>query len=312
MKTTILIPLCTEFEAQMVLYSLKKIDEFRHPLIEQEIIICDQLSKKHSLNFDSNIGTLPIQVQKEIKIMPIPRIDAGYPINVGAMNATGQFFCTLDADAFPIHRNWLYLPIKLIEKYGLSFVGKSTGLNKAYTHEGNFFHINNYFRVSFTNTARRCAQEVGFMRYEHRKAARFRPKVNSNWKTDCDNGVVAQWYSDMAHMGDKVSLALTRCVGITNEMGLFGMIIDDLIFHLVFGFGEQWIQDQQKTLGSDYLGWKDKMKQHGIEHTLDAMVNMAAPKYPKETDREHWNGQTAIPLNPNDEMWQFIEQTKNS
>lgn len=310
MKCTILIPACTQFEANFVLYSLKQIDKYRHPEIEQEIIIADQTESDVFVNL---ISTLPTRLLKEIRIITMPRIDAGYPIGEGARHATGEYFCSLDADAFPIHRNWLYMPIKLIEKYGLSFVGKQTGLHMHpdYKANGNFFHINNYFRVSYTRTARRCAEEVGFMRYEHREKAGFTPSVNTNWKTHCDNGVIAQWYSDMAKMGTKVSLALTKCVGITNEMGLYGMIIDDLVFHLVFGFSEQWVTDQQKTLGSDWLAWKERMNTEGMDKTLDAMVNAATPKYSHFTDRELFDGEKCVSLSADDKLWQDIEHFKN-
>lgn len=302
MKCTILIPVCTELDFLKI--GIYKIKQFRHPEIEQEIIIADQTDFSQTLQ--DLFGSDP-----EIKIVKIPRIDAGYPIDIGAKMATGDYFCSLDADAFPIHRNWLYLPIKLIERYNLSFVGKQTGLHISYPAHGNFRHINNYYRVSKTNIAKKIAEDVSFMRWGNRSMVNFIP-TDTRWNSDCDNGVVAQWYADQIDCGGKVSLALNKTIGFTSEMGIYGMVIDDLVFHMVFGFGEEWIKDLSKTLGSQYLEWKEKIKNGEIESVSESMLSATIPHHPIETDREYWDGKTAKRLSPNDEMYQFIETIKKS
>ena len=51
---------------------------------------------------------------------------------------------------------------------------------------------------------------------------------------------------------------------MTNKMGIYGMVIDDLVFHMVFGFGEEWINDLQDVLGDFYLTLRKKIMYKGF------------------------------------------------
>lgn len=233
---------------------INQIRKYKHPLIEHKIIIADQSDEPILKQIIDLYGNDP-----EILILKLPRIDAGYPIDVGLKYTNTEYFCSLDCDAFPIHHNWLYLPIKLIEKYNYSFVGSWTGLENSYKHKGNFFHINNYYRVSKTSLAREISEAVGFMRPQNRWKVGFIPKDNSWGNEGCDNGVVAQWYCDQKKLGSKLSLRINKYLGTTPKMGIYGMVIDDLVFHMVFGFAEDWITDIENTLGKAYLELKEKI-----------------------------------------------------
>jgi hypothetical protein len=249
------------------LYYLKgcisQIQKYANPEIQHDIIIADQS--------DNDVHAEVVALyskQPGIKVIKLPRIDAGYPIDAGLEIATGDYFCSLDCDCFPVHKNWLYVPIKLIEKYNLSFVGQNSGLEGSYAQKGKFFHLNNFYRVSTTKLAKRISKAVGFMRPENRDKVHFKPQDNSWGKTPCDNGVIAQWYSDKYNMGRKINLEITSYLGITNKMGLFGMVVDDLVFHMVFGFGEEWIADMNDTLGQEYLTMRQQLQEHGITDEL--------------------------------------------
>lgn len=171
MKTscTVLIPhVDTEYYLN---FCVEQVRKYKHPDIEQKIIVIDQSSHEITLLKDKS---------EDLRIIKVPRIDAGYPIDVGLKEADTEYFCTLDCDAFPIHKNWLFFPISAIERYGFSFVGNNTGLDQSYKQKGNFFHINNYFRISKTSVAKEISEAVGFMRVGNRPRVNFVPK-NREW-----------------------------------------------------------------------------------------------------------------------------------
>ena len=128
MKVTICIPVC--YEIPLLKGCINQILKYRHPEIEHEILIMDQCSE-----IDSKILEEFCSGKEGISIVKIKRVDAGYPIDIAARMATGEYFCSLDADAFPISDLWLYLPVKLIEKFGFSFVGKESGLHYSYQNQ---------------------------------------------------------------------------------------------------------------------------------------------------------------------------------
>ena len=156
-----------------------------------------------------------------------------------------DYVCTLDADAFVISNLYFYLPIKLIENFGFSYVGSSTDfshwgyynkIKKIYPEQKEWLHINNYYRVSKFNTALKCSDDVGFMRIHNRhqinKTFVKTPIDELDW-ADC--GVVAQWYSNYIKQGDKLSLEIVTRSGLSKH-GIYGMNIENIVFHMVFGY----------------------------------------------------------------------------
>ena len=51
---------------------------------------------------------------------------------------------------------------------------------------------------------------------------------------------------------------------MTNEFGVYGMCIDDLVFHFVFGYHPHSINDAAKSLGPEYLALEEKIKNEGL------------------------------------------------
>ena len=268
----------------------------------------DDMSNKLSNLYKDNI---------DIKIVKIPRIDAGYPIDVASRIANGEYFCTLDADAFPISNLWLYLPIKLIEKNGYSFIGKESGLHHSYKDSlGEYFHLNNYYRISKTDIAKKISEEIGFIR-PHNKT-RVDLKYKNNLQIGCDNGVLAQWYSDKENMGPKLSLGMYKIIGKTPNMGVFGMNIDDLVFHMVFGqTNEEYNMD---SLGDGYVKLNKEIQESGLtEEMVDKLVSLSKTEnilelYGEENlrinGRQHYNNNKSIFLSEDDEITNFIKKIK--
>jgi len=302
-SVTVAIPYVEEFP--FLVASLREIQRLAHLEIETEVIVVDQ-----SGTDDLNSTIAQYQNVKHVKTN---RIDAGYPLEVAARQASGQYFCSLDADAFPISSKWLYLPVKLIEEFGLSFVGKNTGLHVPYAHAGPFFHINNYYRVCKTSLAKSLAERVGFCRYRNRDRTGFvYQDLVPTFDADCDNGVVSQWFSDQINAGPKLSLALNKILGMTTTQGVFGMTIDDMIFHFVFGFGREWIKDFQVELGTDYLYWRDKIYRDGVSPEMVEEIKASLKPHHSFYDREYWDSDSKAyhSLTEADGIFKRIEELK--
>lgn len=107
-------------------FCLEQVERYRHPDVAQRVIVVDQ----------SAVTPDARHLPGTVEVVRAPAVDAGYPIDLAARMADTEFFCSLDCDAFPIHRNWLRYPIALIEEYGFSFVGNNTGLENSYKDKG--------------------------------------------------------------------------------------------------------------------------------------------------------------------------------
>jgi hypothetical protein len=276
-------------------FCIEQIRKYRHPEIPQEIILVDQSPELIFKEVQDLYGN-----DADIQLLRLAKVDLGFAIDTGVKAAQFDFFCTLDCDAFPIHRNWLYLPIQLIQKYNFSFIGNNTGLELSYKEKGHFFHLNNYYRVSRTDLARKLSETVGFIRPGERNLVNFKPK-DDTWGNDyADVGVVAQWYTDQNKLGDKLSLEISSHLGMTNKQGIYGMVIDDLVFHMVFGPKE----DVDDSLGSAFLDLREWVKQEGLSEPL---IRDFIEHSTKRKTTRRINGQDI-----SCEMDSVIEQIKNS
>jgi len=244
-------------------FCVAQIRKYRHPEIPQEIIIPDQSSE----SVFEEVKEL-YWGNGDIQIPRLPKIDHGYAIDVALRYAVYEYCCFLDCDAFPIHRNWLYAPLKLIERYNLAFIGSNSGIEESYRDHGAFFHIMNCYCLSQTVLCKELAEAVGFIKPENRIKVGFLPKVDAWGQGGADSGVVAQWYADQRKMGDKLTFEGTSYLGASPWMGIYGIVTEGLVFHLVFGYAEDWIQDLGETLGPEYLELRERIRRDGLSEPL--------------------------------------------
>ena len=247
-----------------------------------------------------------------IKLIQLPRIDAGFPIDYAARNSDKEFLCTLDCDAFPIHKNWLYSTIETIKRFSLSFVGNDSGLShfEQYKAQGSFTQINNYFRVSKTSLAKYLSETAGFCRYQNRSRTGYSYK-DVGWKLNhSDNGVVAQWFSDKEKLGDKFNLVINKNLGMTSEFGIYGMCIDDLVFHMVFGYHADTIADPKKSLGEGFLKLEEKIKKEGLtDKNIKYLIKNLKPCHPYTSRSITILGESYL-LDPKHELFEYFEKVK--
>ena len=308
MLTTICIPVC--FEIPFLEGALRQIKKYKHPNIDHEVLIMNQTDEK----WHNKINGLAQEYGA--KVINMPRIDAGYPIDVAVRIANGEYFCTLDADAFPISFNWLNLPIQLIKKFGFSFVGKESGLHLAYKDSlGEYFHLNNYYRVSKTSTAKFLSEKIGFIRQQNKNRAELKYEIN-DVNVSCDNGVLAQWLSDKENLGPKLSLKMDKVIGKTPHMGVYGMVIDDLVFHMVFG----QTNEEYGYLNQEYQELSNRIYSNGLtEEMIDLLLSKAKTENIIElygfenlriNGRQYYNNGYHKFLSDRDEINNFIESLK--
>jgi hypothetical protein len=301
---TILIP--TVNTPHLVYGAITQIEKFTDN-VDWEILVADQSDPHIHNEIVQRYANHP-----KVKVIQLARIDAGFPIDIAARSSTKEFLCSLDTDAFPIHPNWLYLPIQLIKEFNLSFVGQDTGLgmHPAYAFDGEFCGINNYFRVSRTDLAKKVSENAGFCRIQHqpRTGLQF---ADVGWKIDhADNGVVANWWVDKMKMGDKVGLALNKILGMTHEFGVYGMCIDDLVFHFVFGYHPHSVNDANKSLGEAYLDLEQKIKNEGLtEENITWLLSNLKPHQPY-TSRVYSQNAKPMTLLEDNSIFKRIEELK--
>jgi hypothetical protein len=295
----------------MVKGCVAQIKRFKHPEVNHRIVVADQSTVAI---YEDLVDTY--KNAADVEILRLPKVDAGYPIDIGARTAKGEYFCSLDCDAFPIHPCWLYLPIRLMEKYNLGLVGNTTGLHYSYMDKTwqpkpwtRFFELNNYFRVSKTSLAKKVSEEAGFMRPAVHAQVGFKPAAKG-WEGYADTGVLANWYIDDQRLGTKLSLKINKFLGHTKRWGIYGMVIDDLVFHLVFGFGEDWVGDQDGLLGKEYLELKASMKARGITHELlmELVAKCRAQGGPRLMT--YWKDSSLMWDNAPKDVDEFVEKVK--
>lgn len=281
--------------------SIELIRRYKHPYIEQNIIIADQSEEDMSSIIENLYGS-----DSDITIIKLPRIDVGWSMDVSCKIAKGEYFCSLDGDAFPIHKNWLYVPIKLIEKYNFSFVGVDVGLSNSYGEYGKFSCISNYFRVSKTDLMRKISEDVGFIRIQNWDKVGYKPKVEVPFYKNVDSAVISQWYAEKIS-GPKLSLAINKILGITNTQGIFGMITEDLVFHMSLfrklEDKEHSELDKNKEFGEYYLEWFDKINNGITDELISEIIE-------KTIDCNHNRVLINHQLNE-DDVYKEIENLKN-
>jgi hypothetical protein len=213
----------------------------------------------------------------------------------------------------------LYLPVKLIEKFNFSFVGKESGLHHSYTQQlGEYFHLNNYYRISRTNLAKKISEEIGFIRPQNK--SRVNLIYEKNVHISCDNGVLAQWYSDTEKMGPKLCLMMDKIIGKTPSLGVYGMVIDDLVFHMVFGQTNE--ECGITNLGDGYASLNREINENGLtDEMIEKLLSLAKTEniltlYGEENlrinGRQYYDSTDKRFLSMDDEITTFIETIKNN
>lgn len=269
---TVIIPVLNELK--LLEYQFYQFEKCKHELIIQKNIIVFQ-------GGDADFDTINNLYSEKATIIRTPPYQSGYAIDIALKQCTTKYATILDADAFPFSKNWLYKPIMLLEKYGFFCVGIETGLHHSYGHMGNFFCINNNYETFNADSAKLISEAVGWSNSTARKHLEFENK--SFWgDVYADNGVIAQAYADQSHInfGDKMSLPITHNIGLTATMGIYGFVIDNMVFHFVFGSHMAENKDVlQSRYGDEYVDFLKFVEAAPVnDETISKILSMIQPK----------------------------------
>lgn len=165
---------------------LKYIKRYKNNHLEEKVYILDDSSTDGS--YEKAVKTFG--KEKNIQIFRFERpnkkeeADVGLLLDYGLKFVKEQYVAMIDADLFPLSKDWLSFPIWLLEKYNCSSVGLDTGLsnayskklksqtwwqpNEGYTPSGGIYDntwftcTNNLYRIMNTALAKVISENIGF------------------------------------------------------------------------------------------------------------------------------------------------------
>jgi len=298
---------------------IRQIRKYAHPEIKQHIIIADQSNDSTNSIINSEFGG-----QNDVTISRMKPLYSGYGIDyvMRYVPIDTEYICQLHTDAFPIHKNWLYLCINLIEEYNFSFVGQNhfetnPSQSDYYYLKNMFYSMSPTFNVAKTETYREMALEGGFTRFHERPKIDVPMTFNSNdwaewaknnkYKGGSDDDVIAYCWEGNHKETDKLGLPITGMIGIPpGEVG-YGRIIDDIVFH--FGFCRESIGVAEQ-MGTRYRAWTNRINKGFDDHLIDDMLLAARANSVIGMPRTIWNGKLRKSFFSSEELNNRIEQLK--
>ncbi|MEW5805357.1 MAG: glycosyltransferase [Patescibacteria group bacterium] len=265
---------------------VNQIRKMANPKIKQHIYIIDDNSQDGSFEkIIKQYGKDPNIVVAQIKRKNFNIPDVGQVLDEGLKLVTEQFVCMIDADLFPMSKNWLAYPIWLLEKYNASSVGSDTCLSLGYTKKlpenwknkedylpdfglfdnDNFTCINNFFRIMRAADAKVVSEKVGFRRFQSCLNWILDKTINKvfgryRWLyfdfPQADNGVRANYFIDANRLGPKFALPIINFLGITPQDGIFGQNVCNLVMHFALSSRALSISHKEiNDVGDSYLSY---------------------------------------------------------
>lgn len=290
---------------------VRQIRKNKHPEIHQEIIIADQSSDKtHNEVIEKYWGA------PDLRVIKMKSLYSGYGLDflMRYADIKSDYICQLHTDAFPIHGNYLYLPIKLIEENGFSFVGQLQFINKnsSIYPPNPIFAMAQSFNVARTETYKKLSLRGGFTRFHNRKLIDvpmiWESKDWDEWAAEdydnrgSDDDVVAFHWQDNHTEDSKLALRFT---GMIEKQ--YGRVIENLVFH--FGSCREAVGNENK-MGEKYAYWVNKIK-NGYDDTLIEKILASVVPIENKYGGYVWDGKKKEHYDMPVEIEKRIEQLKN-
>ena len=292
---------------------IRQIRKYANSEVMQHIIIADQSGEaQHTTLLAEFWG------DEDINIVWTKPLYSGFGIDYIMRNIPikTDYICQLHVDAFPVHKNWLYLPIQLLKDHYLSFVGQlqfiADGTASIYPPD-KFFAMAQCYNVAKTKTYRELSMAAGFTRYHNR------PQAGMEWgsgdwaewaKKDynsrgSDDDIVAFHWEDTHREHDKLGLAITGFVEPS-----WGRIIEDVVFHFCSCREAIGVSDSMPKLYREYT---KKINEDYSDTLIEEMINLAKANRPPEMQiltRNFWDGKTKESKHITNELHKRIEELK--
>lgn len=295
--------------------AIKQIRKYKHPYIWQNIVVADQSSQETFFGLENTYWG-----QRDIELLWLQKpLWSGYGIDylMRYGNIDTDYVCQLHADAFPISKNWLSLPIALIEENNYSFVGQLQFISKKsdtiYPNHAPFFAMAQCFNIAKTKIYKDLSLIAGFTRFHNRPQSGLEWISNAweQWAQEnyhergSDDDVVAFHWQDANTSQDKLGLAITGYIEPS-----FGRIIEDIVFH--FGSARESI-GVINQMSDAYRKFTGRINNGYTEELIEEMVSLAKANQPPQTEilrRNHWDGKLKISSPPSEALNKRIEELK--
>ena len=309
-SVAILIPHWNSFDFLKI--CLEYIKKNRNPKFRERVYVLDDSSMDGSFEKAKEY----FKDDSSIEFHQFKRPNKKYVADIGLLLDYGlklvkeQYVAAIDADLFPLSKDWLSFPIWLLNEYNCSSVGLDTGLSAAYKGKTHFrvweprngyrpsagvydnewfSHTNNLYRVMRTSTAKIVSEKIGFTRND--KCSNLAKKIMNRvgrryfywfpyhkrfpyFPGGEDNGVAASHFIDINRMGPKFNIPLTSYIGLTPHDGAFGQNISGLAFH--FALSTRALSRERREVqnaGEAFNYWADKIVKSGInEKSVSEMI----------------------------------------
>lgn len=189
-----------------------------------------------------------------------------------------KYICSMDVDTFPISDDWLTAPIKLLEDFGLTWVGLRAHIEHAYGL--NYFHMGECYRVGRTEHFKLLSRSAGW--YQRKGTPFF------------DNAVCAHSWEDANHKHTKLSLPVTARLGLTLTEGEYGRVIGNLAVHFCLAYTGTLHARRVKNLGTEYISWEDRLTSLPPDEFVTQFMN--ALHYSDSLQPlQYWDGEKIAP-----------------
>lgn len=292
---------------------VRQVRKYKHPDIEQKIIIADQSSKDYHALVADEFG-----FSDDIQIVWMKSLYSGYGIDyvMRYVPVYTEYVCQIHVDAMPIHKNWLWLPIQMIAEKNFVFVGQmqfySQPSDGIYYLNKMFFSMSACFNIAPTFHYHELSMYGGFTRFHNRPLVDV-PMfwINDDWNRwagedyanrGSDDDVIAFCWEDNHRVHNKLGLAIT---GMIEQR--FGRVIEDMVFH--FGSCRESIAVKEH-MSEAYNAWTERINAGFDEKLLDEMLLQVKPS--DVFKRMVWDGKTKSAWPALTEINDRIQELKTS
>lgn len=298
---------------------IRQIRRYENSKVKQCIIISDQSDDENHNIVCSEFGS-----SSDVLIVRTEALYSGYGLDyiMRYVDIKTDFICQIHTDAFPINKNWLFMPISLMQEYDFKFSGVLQFIcNKPetiYPYAGKaVFAMAQCFNIGETEVYKEMAMHGGFTRFHNRSKTRMIWNNNdwSDWAKEdydargSDDDVPAFFWEDNYREHNKISFGFSGKIGVDGEESNYGTIIEDIVFH--FGFHREAL-GVMPQMGAKYAEWTRRINEDYSDYLIEEMLSEARTR-PMDcvNGRKVWDGKEKKALQAKEKLNNKIEKLKN-
>ena len=321
-KTSCAIIIYSYESFQFLKTCIRQARKFKHPDIEQRIIVSEQSKNVNEYNrVVAEFGN-----DSDVTIVHMKALFSGYSIDyiLRYVPIESEFVCTMDVDAFAISPSWLSMPITLLQEDNFSFTGglacHAEGSETIYPPSP-FYWMSQFFTVGRLRDFMNLSLNGGFTKFHQRPNIDVPMQFLNNdwadwaghvdgenyWHRGSDDGTVAHFWADKYTNNNKLALSISHIIGSPTDGSSYGRILDGLVFHFGYCYTSIGVEEH---MGKNFNSWKAKINEDFNDEVVNDLVNLALQSPCEVLSRSIWDGKLkkGIPLTK--ELTEKIEKLK--